>query len=169
MALLIPDSWLTRVLTSGAEKFTAAALWYGTKTATIYESLIKRFGIPAPHVFNNLLEFSESMVTAGELAAQLPPGKTLTRDLIPVNPFLFGDEPAGRRELWRTRIYVPETGRWVYLDINTPDEIPFSELEREAENEALRRIGKSPGAFGVPGDEVNPLATFEIIFGEARF
>jgi len=169
MPLLLPDNWLTNVLTAGAEKFTASALWAGYKTGRIYDSLVKRFGIPAPKVFENLIEFSGSMVAAGEKISRLPAGSTLPIEEMPINPYLFSDEPAGRRQLWRTRVYLPTADKWYTIDVASPDAVSILEVSAEVDAETMRRIGGSPEQFGGVIDDQLQNLDFEVIFGEARY
>ena len=169
MPLILPDSWLRSALTSGAEKFTASALNAGLSVGRIYDRLVKKLGIPTRPVFENLIEFSESMLAAGELMRSIPAGSTIPLANMPMNPFLFGDDPGGRRQLWRTRVFLPSTEIWYTVDIVTPDIVSIIDLSFEIDAETGRRIGGSPEKFGGVDIVAPSPPIFEIIFGETRY
>lgn len=169
MAILPSSSWLENVLISGGEKFVATALWGGWKVSQIYDRMLRSFGLPAPRVFDFLLDFARSAISAGELLQTNQGNFALPQGTMPINPYLFGDTPGGRREFWRTRVTLPDVGKAVFVDVSTPDLATWNDLISEGEAGAIQVFTMYPGKFGFETLVLPPSPVFEIVFGEARF
>jgi hypothetical protein len=162
-------NWIKNVFTFGGEKYTGSALEAGIPENTIDQRLQTKFGETTQSDLALTRDFGRAGVDFGtELTARL--GESgIDLSGAPVNPFLFGDDPAGNRFFWRGRVYVDELGRWVHIDVIAPDFVSGEQLREEFINEALRRITSSPRGFGIPPGETPTILDVQIIFGERRF
>jgi len=169
MPIIRPDTWIASVLQAGSEKFLAGALYAGWKVGRIYDSLARRFGIPEAASFQNLLDFGESMVEAGRIMQSLPAGGVVPRELMPIQPYLFGNQPAGRRELWRVSAHLADIGTTVYSDIAFPEPPTREGIDIDITTELPDYVRKYPAKFGLGGFDLGNVIEVGYIFGEARF
>lgn len=161
--------WIKRVFSSGGEKYTGSAIDRGFPPETIIERLQKKFGPTETPDLETTIEFGKAGNRFGiDLTASLGEGG-IDLESAPINPYLFGDTPAGNRFFWRGRVYVEELGHFINIDIIAPDYLSGDDLLEEFRREALRRICGSPRAFGLEDCVDIEPTTVEIIFGERRF
>jgi len=98
-------------------------------------------------VIDQVTDLARQEVAAGEYINGLGPDDEIDLDQIPINPYLFGDEPAGRRVFTSTEFNVNGGPQGYRMDLELPDLTTKSAIEAAAKDEATGYVNTSPKAF----------------------
>ncbi|KKN24605.1 hypothetical protein LCGC14_0893280 [marine sediment metagenome] len=164
-----PFNSLGQILSQGGEQALAKAIFAGFTSERIILLFARLFEpmLPADRVA--LRALSNNMVNAGAAIGQLEPPDEVGPAMIPVNQYLYGDEPGGRRVRVAFDVQLEGFERLVSIVEDFPDIPTLEDLREAARREVERRAFDTPGAFGVqPGAMPNMLALI-IPFTERRF
>lgn len=160
---------LRDVLMKGGEIATGIGVFYGWGREKLGSMISTRFGLGEPQIQQNLIDFATRGVTAANIIRTTNQIGLIGIDDIPVNPYLFGDEPEGRRGRYVGEFQLEPDGRWYRIDVDVADFENLEQLDAYVADEAFRRIGDSPGAFGVAAGVVPVIFDIRIIFVERKF
>ena len=118
-----------QILSSGGEIAIAFALLRGQPVSAVRARLEKKYGPMSDSIWQQLLDASGEMIDAGTTLEGLPSDETPTPDMLPRNPYLFGDDWAGKRVRIITHSENVSTGEPVDFWWDLPDLYDKSELE----------------------------------------
>lgn len=116
-----------------------------------------------------LLRIAREGIASAEKAKVGPADIPIPLGDIPVQPALFGDEPAGRRVLFSADVQIEKLDRSIRIDLELADTESLVEIERMLREEATSRIQDSPKAFGLDVNQEVTAGDINIKFIERRF
>lgn len=160
---------IAAALSKGAEITAGIGTFYQWSKERLVTTLSTRFGLENPEDIDELLTFSRSGVEGARHVQDDPTGIEAWLDSIPTNPYLFGDDPAGRRGLYVGEFQPIPGGRWYRTDIGFEDLPDLEDWQSAVMAEAIRRIHASPQAFGLPGRGRDSSIDVRLVFAERRF
>lgn len=164
-----PYNELGQILANGGEIALGLAISRGWTSSQIALLFSRRFEPMRDDDRKRLVDVAERAVAAGNALNDLYPDGVIDPNAIPDNPYLFGDDPAGRRARMAGRFTVDEGATWFDFRIDVADIESKSELLYAAEELIRENWSKYPegktGGFGGP----MPHLTIEIILAEKRF
>jgi len=169
MAILFGNPWLVRVLESGFERVVSNIMFRTEDLGRVIDRVTRRFGWPGDPIFANLIDFSSSMIEAGSLLNQNRGSFRVPREAMPLNPYLFGDEPGGRREFWRVTVTIPDSDFAWDVNIITPDAPSWDEMFHEVDIQIGTIVTKYPQYFQFLVNRPAAIGDMVVQWGEARF
>lgn len=117
---------------------------------------------------DQLIEFAQRGLDAGPSITEMIRGGGLNFAEIPVQPYLFGDDPAGRNVLVEVDMFHPGIESEVRVTLELGDADELRDLQRLGAEELARRVRDSPGAFNnIDPDDVL-LSSVVVRFAERR-
>ena len=117
---------------------------------------------------NQLIEFAQRGLDAGPAINKGIQGVGVDLSDIPVQPYLFGDDPAGRNLLLEVDVFHPGVGQNVSVTLEMGDVDELQDLQQIAAEELARRVSESPGKFNnVDPDDIQ-AASVVVRFAERR-
>lgn len=140
--------------------------WTADKIAKLYE---RRFD-PVTEFESSILEsFTDSMVNSGYELMARGRGGEFDIGIIPENPYLFGDEPGGRRFLYIGESQFGPEGQRIASRVFMPDTASIEQIFAKLEAEAIRKAKSGTDPFRLGGViPVEELLT-RILVTERRF
>jgi hypothetical protein len=160
---------LAVAMSKGAETTAGIGTFYQWSKERLTTTLAKRFGLENPEDIAQLINFARSGVDGARGIQDDLTGIDQWLDAIPTNPYLFGDEPEGQRGLYIGEFQVIPGGKWHRTHIGFEDIPDLADWQSDIMAEAIRRIGRSPHAFGLPGGPETASLDIRLIFVERRF
>ena len=117
---------------------------------------------------DQLIEFAQRGLDAGPAINRGIEGLGVDLNDIPVQPYLFGDDPAGRNLLLEVDVFHPGVGEWrsVTLELGSVDEL--QNLPEMGAEELRRRARDSPLAFNNVNPDDIQAASVVVRFAERR-
>lgn len=117
-----PSSECEQVLRAGGLALVIWALLHPRSVRDLQDYVRSKWPTLTEGDLAHMLALGQSAIRAGRLANQLPPDRVLPLDEIPVNPYLFADQPLGRRFLYTVGIHFtdPVSGRGRMLTLHEP-------------------------------------------------
>ncbi len=174
MPLFNPFQRLRQLLSTGAERRVARFIRkLRPSRSTLVRFIGETFFGLAKGGIETFADLGESMIDAGQAANQLGPGDTLADANFPVNEFLFGDNPAGRRAQVGVELTSVVSNDVFEVLIDVEDLISVQDVIGEAFQEGgqrIRYLNFQVGDVTTLGD-TPPQDIFEVhfVFGERRF
>ena len=117
---------------------------------------------------DQLMEFAQRGLDAGPRINEMIRGGGLDLAEIPVQPYLFGDGPAGRNILIEVDVSYPGLERDLRVTLELGDADELRDLQRLGAQELARRFGDSPGAFSNVDPTAILLSSVVVQFAERR-
>lgn len=140
--------------------------WAADKIAKLYE---RRFD-PISEIESSILEsFTDSMVNSGYELMARGRGGEFDIGLIPENPYLFGDEPGGRRFLYIGESQFGPEGQRIAARVYMPDTATMDEIFAAFEAEAIRKAKSGTDPFKLGGVLPQEEIITHILLTERRF
>ncbi len=174
MPLFNPFQRLRNLLSTGAERRVARFIRkLRPSRSTIVRFITDTFFGLGKQGVDQIADLGESMVDAGEAANLIGPGGTLADANFPINEFLFGDQPAGRRLQVGVELTSVVSNDVFEVLIDVEDLINVQDVIGTAFQEGGQRIkylNFTVGDLTTLGD-TPPQDIFEVhfVFGERRF
>lgn len=130
--------------------------------------ILQLTGSLSTHGLDQLMEFAQRGLDAGPSLTEKILGGTVSPADIPVQPYLFGDDPAGRNILLEVDVFHPGVGEWrsVTLELGSVDEL--QNLPEMGAEELRRRARESPPAFNNVNPDDITAASVVVRFAERR-
>lgn len=158
-----------QILRAGGEIALSIAKGLGFDQSRIARLIERRIRPDSPETMRQLDTFTDSMIGAGKIITGLDPHSQIELPSIPVNPYLFGDDPAGRRAFFTGEFSIEGIDKFYRVDVELADITTPSDIFESLNEEALRRVHDSPRAFGISREEADKITAFHIIAGERKF
>ena len=117
---------------------------------------------------DQLIEFAQRGLDAGPTLTEKILGGAVSPADIPVQPYLFGDDPAGRNLLLEVDVFHPGVGQNVSVTLELGDVDELQDLQQIAAEELARRVSESPGKFNNVDPEDIQAASVVVRFAERR-
>lgn len=160
---------LGRILAENGEQSLALAQFYGWPESRVKRLMDKRFGSLTESDRDALQTLASAITESGrQLTEQLRSGVEPSVE-IPVNPFLFGDEPAGERVRYIIEIESDDGEPVIRIYLDYPDIPHPADLIEDALEHGRDIIGRYPEKFGLSETEIEALNTVTIIGTVKRF
>lgn len=119
-----------------------------------------------------VVNFGERGVESAGVVSSRPSDAGIDIADIGIQPFLFGDDPAGRRLLFEVDVGVPFAGRSFPVSVEVPAATSLDDILAQARENAFEIIRRYPGDFGLDSvADVTPemLEALTVTFIERRF
>jgi hypothetical protein len=133
---------LGQILGRGGEIAVARAILRGVSVDELIATFRKRFAPVQDDTLESLFSVAGRAIGAGELWQALPRDLKPDGSIFPVNPYLFGDEWAGKRVLAVATVDWTEQEKPFDVWFDLPDFTPFGELEELIEERIADFIKK---------------------------
>jgi len=160
---------LGRILSEGGDTAVVRGILGGKSGGALASLVLGRFPSLTPSQQQTLIGMAQAQVDAGESIDALGPNDRMSLSGIPVNPNLFGDDPAGRRLRVGTEFYDAALDRWYTVYVDLADVESRSEAEQRVIDEANRIAENYPRAFGGVGVSGLDITHVRFTFGVRRF
>jgi hypothetical protein len=118
-----------RILASGGEIAIAFATLRLSDMFKVRARLEKKYGAMPDNVWQKLLSVGDEIIKGGETLQNLPPDEKPTLEMVPRNPYLFGDDWSGKRVRIITHSVNEITGEPVDFWWDLPDLLERSEMD----------------------------------------
>lgn len=158
-----------QILRAGGEIALSIAKGLGFSDSRIARLIETRLRPDSPETLRRLDQFTDDMVSAGNLVNALERNAQIELPSIPVNPYLFGDDAAGRRAFFTGEFAIEGIDRPYRVDIELPDISTPAAIFDAMNEEVVRRVRESPSAFGVSKQQADQISSFFLIAGERKF
>ena len=160
---------LGQILSMGGEQALARLISTGASEERIVLLFFTRFEPMRASDRAALRRLAREMVSAGEFLDALDPGDTFGPNEIPVNQFLFGDTPGGRRMRIESEVEFGIEERLLRTSVDFADVPTVPEFLEASRLKALEILGQYPERFGLSPGEPIDLVGVTIPFTERRF
>lgn len=164
-----PYNSLGQILASGGEIALGLAMSHGVSPERIQALFARRFDPLQPNDRATLEQIARAGVAAGEMLSGLAPGESIPIHSIPINPNLFGDEPAGRRIKIIGEWQFPNSEQWIETRLEYPDLPTLDQILEDIINKGRQVGNRCHDKFGLPIDEPVDITNVRITFTERRF
>lgn len=164
-----PYNSLGQILANGGEIALGLAISRGWTSGQIALLFARRFDPMAPDDRQRLIDLAERSVAAANAINAQQPGDDIDIEGVPINPYLFGDEPGGKRGKAVGRFSVDEGLHWFNFYHDTSDLSSPSQMFADAEAGIMADLAKYPegGGSKFGGKVEHLIITLEVT--ERRF
>jgi hypothetical protein len=164
-----PYNELGQILASGGEIALGLAIakgWTGSQIALLFA---RRFDPMRPEDRDRLIDLANRALQAASDISDMPPDADIDPSGIPTNPYLFGDDPSGRRAKVAGRFTVDEGVNWFdyrhdISDITNREQM-LNEIQAAIEQDWSKYPEGGGKKFGGPMEHL----TIELTLTEKRF
>jgi len=164
-----PFNELGQILANGGEIALGLAISRGWSSQQIALLFSRRFEPITPQDRQRLTSLAERAVAAAAAINEMEADNAIDLEDIPVNPYLFGDDPSGRRGKVAGRFTLDEGEHWFDFRHDTADIGSVSQMMADVEAGILSDLAKYPeGGGGKFGGNVEHL-TIKLELTERRF
>lgn len=158
-----------QILRQGGEIALSIAKGLGFSESRIARLIEHRLRPDGPQTLSEIHQFTDDMIAAGRSANQLARDQQIPITDIPVNPYLFGDEPQGRRAFYTGEFTIEGIDKPYRVDVELADITTTGAIFEAMNAEAIRKIRQSPPAFGVTAEQAEAITNLFLIAGERRY
>jgi len=125
-----PYNSLQQILSSGGSVALGLAYAYKWSKDKISGLFARKFEPMLPDDKSQLIQIAMQGARAASEINKIPASEQIDTNLIPTNPFLFGDEPGGARVLYVVENAIDDGNRTLQIrlreeDFKTPEELLF--------------------------------------------
>lgn len=165
-----PFNELGQILAAGGEIALGLAISRGWTSGQIGLLFAKRFDPITEHDRARLFAIANAAVEAAATIQAMDPESPIDLETIPTNPFLFGDEPGGRRGSVAGRFMNEATGQWYDIRVDVADISNPQAMFDDAAELIRSNWSKYPeGTTGAFGKGQLDQITIELHLVERRF
>lgn len=165
-----PYNELGQILANGGEIALGLAISRGWSSSQIALLFAQRFEPISEIDRQRLIGLANRAVVAASEINDLDDDDIIPPDMIPTNPYLFGDEPGGRRGKIAGRWQDENTGQWYDFRMDVADITDKAAMLEQANEMARDNWNKYPeGKKGGFGQGELEHITIQLILAEKRF
>lgn len=164
-----PYNELGQILSSGGEIALGLAISRGWSSSQIALLFSRRFDPMRDEDRQRLIDIANRAVAAAAQISDMPPDEDIDPNVIPTNPYLFGDDPSGRRAKVAGRFTVDEGANWFDFrhdisDIGNREQM-LDEIQAAIESDFSKYPEGGGSKFGGPMEHL----TIELVLTVKRF
>lgn len=163
------ENSLGSILSQKGELIAALRLNAGYPISNIARYLSDRFANVSMATVNQVINFGRQMLGAGSYLTGLNPSESINIGNIPVNPYLFGDEPGGARGLVSTIFSATGDSPFGRHDIIVPDFGTIDQIIGDIRDFLFNVAPKYPRLQRLLNEESPEYAAIFIVAAERRF
>lgn len=164
-----PYDELGRILAEGGEISLGIAISHGYSPARIALLVARKMAGATQEQLAEVEKLARQAIDAAEKLNQMRGPDKIDPSIFPLNERLFGDNPDGRRAFVSIDFRINDLPGKYRLDVGLADIGTLDQLLEHAREEAERRIGASPKAFGVSSLKDVASFTWSVTVAERRF
>lgn len=164
-----PFNELGQILAEGGEIALGLAIARGWSGAQIALLFARRFDPMTEMDRQRLIGIANRAVVAASAINEMDPDAAIDLSLIPENPYLFGDEPSGRRGKVAGRFTVDEGQNWFDFRVDVADITNPAAMFEAAEETIKADWSKYPEGGGKKFGGAMESLTIELLLTERRF